>query len=296
MSNMSEVKENVKDLLKKAWQVRRTFFPDQVEFVLPNRTLPVTVTGDQCELRCAHCNGSYLQQMTPLEQVLQVGQSSKAETSYLVSGGCTSLGRVPLSERIVDLKELARRGPLNLHTGLVGEDDARLLAQVATVVSFDFVGDDRVINKVYHTRATVQDYLKAYRALNRYITVVPHICIGLDQGRIESEYKTLQILKKEAVEALSLIVFRPTRNTAFAEFSSPEPTDVAAFIAAARLHFPRTPLYLGCMRPGGRYREELDPLALEAGVNKIVIPAPAARRRATALGLTISKSGECCSL
>ena len=60
--------------------------------------------------------------------------------------------------------------------------------------------------------------------------------------------------------------------------------------------FPQVPLYLGCMRPGGRYRESLDQLALQAGINKIVQPVPALRQLASDLGLTVIRGEECCSL
>lgn len=281
-------------LLEKAWRTRQIFFSNLIEFAAPNRTMSVSVTGDSCELDCAHCSGVYLLNMVPLEKAL----SSKKgrERSYLVSGGCNNMGRVPLLEKWAELEELAARGPLNLHTGLVTEDEARRLSAIARVISFDFVGDDETIREVYGLPVTVKDYLASYRYLQSYNRVIPHLCIGLKGGEIKGEYEALSILKKEAVEAISMIIFRPTEGTAFEHCSTPPPEEVARFLAVARLMFPRTPLYLGCMRPGGRYRETVDCLALRAGVNKIVLPAPEARRQAEELGLTVTISEECCSL
>jgi lipoyl synthase len=281
-------------LLEQAWQARQAFFPDQVVFAAPNRTLAVTVTGSSCSLNCAHCAGKYLQEMIPLEKAL----SSKRgrERSYLVSGGCNEQGKVPLLERWAELEELAGRGPLNLHTGLVDDDEAARLAKIARVISFDFVGDNETIAAVYGLPVTVEDYLYSYRCLLKYCSVIPHICIGLNAGRIKGEYEALRLLRQEAVEAISIIIFRPTAGTAFRDCAPPSPEEAARFIATARLMFPLTPLYLGCMRPSGSYRETLDSLALKAGVNKIVLPAPAARSQAAELGLEISISEECCSL
>jgi len=281
-------------LLAQAWKVRQAFFPDRVEFIAPNRTLSVSVTGGSCLLNCAHCAGIYLQEMVPLEKAL----SSKRgrEKSYLVSGGCDRQGKVPLLDHWVELEELSVRGPLNLHTGLVNEDEAYRLAKIARVISFDFVGDKETINAVYDLPVTVDDYLYSYRCLQKYSSVIPHLCIGLNAGKIKGEYEALRLLRQEAVEAISMIIFRPTAGTAFSDCLPPPPEEVAFFIATARLMFPFTPLYLGCMRPGGRYRETLDSLALKAGVNKIVLPAPAARFQAAKLGLEISISEECCSL
>jgi lipoyl synthase len=289
-----QAKEDLTDLMRCAWKVREAFFPAAVEFVAPNRTLAVSVTGSSCALNCSHCAGHYLKGMLPLEKVL--GSKRGREKSYLVSGGSDRDGRVPLFERWAELEELASRGPINLHTGLVNEKESRRLSHVARVVSFDFVGDNETIGDVYHLPMTVKDYLVSYRSLQKYNRVIPHICLGRNAGQIRGEYNTLRLLRKEAVEAISMIIFRPTVGTVFSDCSPPLPEDVAHFIATARLMFPRTPLYLGCMRPAGSYRETVDTYALEAGINKIVLPAPAARARAAELGLDISISEECCSL
>ncbi len=291
---MPHIKKSLDKLLEQAWKTRQAFFPDWIEFVAPNRTLAVSVTGSSCSLNCSHCSGIYLQDMVSLEKAL--GSKSGRERSYLVSGGSTIEGKVPLFEKWPKLKELATRGSLNLHTGLVTEEEAKRLAEIASVVSFDFIGDNETIAAVYGLSASVEDYLASYRYLQKHTSVIPHICIGLNAGTIKSEYDALRLLRQEAVEAISLIIFRPTEGTAFSQFFPPPPEEAARFIATARLMFPRTPLYLGCMRPGGRYREEIDTYALMAGVNKIVIPAPTARLKAEELSLEISISEECCSL
>ena len=72
--------------------------------------------------------------------------------------------------------------------------------------------------------------------------------------------------------------------------------DVYKRQAEARVLFPRTPLYLGCMRPGGRHREELDCLALGIGINKIVRATAAARRLAVKMRLKVNYGKECCAL
>ncbi|MDH4209704.1 MAG: hypothetical protein OEV76_12570, partial [Anaerolineae bacterium] len=60
--------------------------------------------------------------------------------------------------------------------------------------------------------------------------------------------------------------------------------------------FPSTPLHLGCMRPRGAYRDELDALAVQAGVNAIVSPSRAAVTLAEGLGLVAERSEECCAV
>lgn len=285
---------NLRDLLDRAFQVRRSNFPFQVEFVYPRRTLPVRSTGGDCPLNCAHCCGRYLKGMLPLAAALK--RQEGGETSYLVSGASDTKGMVPHMERLTEIQRLAEKGPLNLHTGLVGEEEAAVLGSMARVVSFDFVVDAATIQEVYGLPASGRDYIGSYRRLRQFTRVVPHICIGLKGGSIQGEYQALEALREEGAEAISFIVFLPTVGTPLANCLPPPVAEVARLLAVARIMFPATPLFLGCMRPGGRYRRQLDSLALRGGINKIVHPASSARKLAAELGLEIRQGEECCSL
>lgn len=281
-------------LLNLAWQLRRDNFSPLVEFVYPRQTQAVRSTGTDCPLDCAHCGGHYLKGMTALAKAL-AGRESLCR-SFLVSGGCNSEGRVPHDQRWPEICALAGRGALNIHSGLVGEREAEQLGKVARTVSFDFVGDAETIGAVYGLRADPAVYLRSYRYLQKHCRVVPHICVGLMGGRVKGEYSVLELLHREGAEAISFIVFRPTPGTALEHSPPPPLEEVARVLATARVLFPRTPLYLGCLRPGGAYRQQLDCLALRAGLNKIVQPAPAARRLAEELGLSVIRGEECCAL
>ncbi len=284
----------IDDLLREAWDVRRANFPPRLEFVYPAATLPVSVTGRDCSLNCAHCGGHYLRTMVSLETALDIKTGTKK--SYLVSGGCNPEGSVPLAGHLEGIRELSQRGRLNLHTGLAGEMETETVA-LADVISFDFVVDDKTIREVYGLPAgSGKKYIESYRRLRRYTRVVPHLCLGLRGGRIHGELEALSALQREGAEAISFIVFRPTPGTAYADREPPPVSEAVAVIAAARLMFPAAPLYLGCLRPGGTYRSMLDSLAVRAGVNKIVQPSPAARDLAVLLGLEIIRTEECCSL
>ncbi len=282
------------DLFHQAWASRRANFPHRIEFVYPQKTLPVSVTENECALNCAHCGGSYLREMSSLDKALCTGNESR--TSFLVSGGCDRDGNVPLMYHREKIRELARIAPLNIHTGFVDDDEAREIAGVAKVVSFNFIADDETVEEVCGLKNGAARYIESYRSLRKYACVVPHICIGLKGGSIKGEYKALEVLRREGAEALSFIVFRPTAGTAYGNLPEPPLAEVAAVLVRARLIFPRLTISLGCLRPGGSYRSSLDCLALRAGVNKIVKPAPAARSMASALGLNIIQSEECCSL
>jgi uncharacterized radical SAM superfamily protein len=164
------------------------------------------------------------------------------------------------------------------------------------VVSFDFVGDDATIREVYGTDRTVDHYVETYRLLRRHARTLPHVTIGLRGGALGHEWQAFERLQDLGVDGLVLLVFMPTPGTRYTSRQPPSPRLVADLLAEARLRFPSKPLYLGCMRPKGRYRNELDPLAVRAGLNVIVSPSRAARQQAAELGLVECRMRECCVL
>jgi len=283
-------------LRERAWAIRSRNFAPTVRFVYPSGTGVVSTTGRRCELGCAHCGGHYLRGMLTVEQALTRARGTGPPCSWLVSGGCDRRGRVPVLDRPEILHELGRSARLVLHLGLVEEDEASRLEGLDVVVALDLVGDRETAREVMGLDAGLEDYLRSYRLLGRYARVVPHLCIGLHGGRLRGERAVLEALAHEGAGELVFLVFIPTPGTAYAEKSPPPLDEVAELLAEARERFPRAHLTLGCMRPGGRYREELDELALRLGVNAIVVPTPAAEQAACRLGLTVLRGEECCVL
>jgi len=285
-------------LLEEAWRVRWRNFARQVEFVRPTATRSVSVTGTSCALNCAHCGGHFLQGMLSLPRLMERWQRGEELpwTSLLVSGGCDPEGVVPVARHLDQLRELAARFKLNLHPGLVDEKTARLIGQVASAVSFDLILDGDTIAEVLGLSCGPQDYLRVYRQLRRYSRVFPHLVVGLKGGRLRGEYRVLEALADLGAEALVVIVFFPVPGTAYSGCRPPEVEEVARLLATARLMLPRLPIYLGCMRPAGSYRARLDALAVRAGVNRLVLPAPPARELARELGLEVAWRRECCVL
>ncbi len=274
---------------QQAWNIRTKHFSPQIGFARPNQTLAVSLTGDRCALHCAHCAGYYLKGMIPIEDA-----DARGRSSCLISGGCDVRGRVPVTSHMTEVEALRPDRILNWHVGMISEEDVRAIAPYADIVSFDIVGDSETIREVYGLGYAVEDYASTYAMLRRYVAVVPHLTLGLRGGLFSGEYAALRMLKKIGLDALVLLIFRPTPGTRYAGCQPPALERVAAFLLRARCELPDIPIYLGCMRPGGRYRRELDPLAVQAGINTIVNPAPSAVRRARELGLNIMWRDECC--
>ena len=261
----------------------------QIEFVRPSQTLGISLTGTSCAMQCAHCGGHYLRGMVPIEDADATGK-----TSCLISGGCDGQGRVPVTMHLARIAALRAGRVLNWHVGLIGEGEMLAIAPYVDVISFDFVGDNQTIRDVYGLDYTVDDYVRSYVMLRQHARVVPHLALGLRGGQFCGEYPALNMLQAVGLDALVLLVFIPTPGTRYAHCQPPPLAEVAEFLLTARCTFPDVPIYLGCMRPGGRYRRDLDPLAVRAGVNKIVNPAPSAVRVAEELGLSIHWENECC--
>lgn len=283
-------------LLDAAWTTTRAHFAPAVVFAVPVKTGGISLTGSACALDCAHCGRHYLKAMGSLataEQQAVAGEYS----SFLVSGGCDAAGRVPFAPHRDRLRSLRAAGVrLNFHTGLVDAAAADALAGLADVVSFDFVVEEATIREVFGLPYRAGDYIAAYRELRRVARVVPHITVGVRGGVISGEYASLERLAELGADAVTFNVLRPTPGTRYAQCQPPAPSEVAAVLARARQLLPTTPLYLGCMRPGGAHRAMLDELALRAGVQRIVQPHRSTAQIAARLGLTIERREECCSL
>lgn len=287
-----------KELMDKAWAVRVQNFPPEIEFDYPQATEVITLTGKYCALNCAHCGGHYLKSMKSVEDSRTcLKDSPYAKTkSYLISGGCDSQGKVPFQRQIPFLEELKQGKKLNFHVGLVNDAEADQLRKLADVVSFDFVSDDETIHEVFGLNRKAEDYLYSYRVLRQRVKVLPHICIGLKGGELAGEYRTLELLQQEGTDGLVFIVFIPTPGTRYATKKPPLLEEVVKLLAEARLRFPDKPIFLGCMRPKGTYRLELDLAAVRCGVNKIVVPTRGAVNLARELGLKVRIGEECCVL
>ncbi|MEW5933383.1 MAG: radical SAM protein [Bacillota bacterium] len=285
------VPEKLTRALERAWEVRGGF-PRVLAVDRPRDTVPVSVTGTACALNCAHCGGHYLKSMRGPGDVPVPGAPS-----YLVSGGCDGGGKVPLHRNLDLLARLRATGArLNLHTGLVAEEEARLLAPYGAVASLDWVVHAPTVREVTGLEAGPEDYLRTYRALARNLPVVPHICVGLRGGSIQGEWEAIEALVELGPAAVVFLVFMPTPGTRYENCAPPDPEAAAALLAYARTRLPGAEIALGCMRPKGAYRQRLDPLAVAAGVNRIVMPAPSARREAVARGLSLVETRECCAL
>ena len=265
----------------------------------------LSITGGECTLNCKHCGGHYLRHMIlcPQPDVLFTTCLRFAEDGargVLISGGYNEEGQVPL-DGFIDAIERVKRETglfLNVHTGLVSPSLAKELGRMGVdMASVDLIGSDETIELVLGIKKTTRDYERTLKELSQVIPhVVPHICVGLHEGKIKGEAKALEIVAKIHPNTLVFLVLVPTAGTPFEKISPPAPSDVGRVIAGARLKFAKATIALGCMRPRGNKREEFELQALRAGVDRIEIPSERTLEAARAMGLKVEKLHACCAV
>jgi uncharacterized radical SAM superfamily protein len=264
----------------------------KVKFVYPNKTVPISLTGEVCALNCPHCKGHYLRQMQDVSDPL--GKIPKDAESYLISGGCDLEGAVPLKENLELLRGLSDSHRVIVHTGLIKEEDVSLISRFVYAASFNLVGDDSTIREVYNLDKTTDDFMESYKFLSERVNTYPHITIGLHHGKIKGEYKALDMLSQLNTKSVVFNVFIPTKGTDYENLKPPKLEDVKEVIGYAKRNMSAAELYLGCMRPGGLYRDELDSFCLKAEFERIVMPSHKIKQEARSNGYEITESQECC--
>ncbi len=301
------------DLLREAWELSRQrlgnklecFIPGKMHYMKDHGRYPtISITGKACALNCDHCQGHILSSMIPATspgELVETCQRLDLEGNIgvLISGGSLPDGTLPWGPFIGAVREVKDSTSLKItiHTGFIDGPTARRLDE-AGVDEFliDVIGSEDTMSVVYHLPATIkemEDSLEALEATGK--PVVPHIVVGLHYGELKGEVEALEMVARHKPYALVIVVLRPIPNSPMGHVEPPDPETVARFIVLARFRLPDVPLALSCARPPGRYRKRLDLLAVEAGINRIAMPAEEALDRAREMGLEVEFYRTCCS-
>ena len=276
--------EQLEPFLQHASKITQENFRNNLKIYIPNKKFPaISITGNECALECAHCDKKYLKGMKPilnnedLEEFL-MNLSKKGGKGALLSGGCEPDGSVPLINYLDTVRKIKERTNLiiNTHTGLLNEATAKKLAEAKVdIVSFDINIDNEVIKEIYHLEKGISDYESAVRLLKKYgLNIVPHICIGLYYGKLHKELESIKFIKEMGIDPslIVLIALIPPKNSKIL-FKRPRPEEIAKVIATIRFVFPQTEISLGCMRPRGDIKIDVEKYAIRAGITRLEIPS-----------------------
>jgi lipoyl synthase len=312
--------------------LRQQHFPPTMEFYAPGlkrwqstewrpsnprQFLPVSVTGTACALKCDHCfagrqdDGGAQGGAKVLDGMLTMPAGEtlfdlaarlarKGTRGLLLSGGSTRSGGVPLIPHLRHLPRIQSELGMKVivHSGVVDPTLAAALANAGVDgVMLDIIGARETIRDVYHLDLTPDDFSRALGLLaERDLRIIPHIVCGLHYGQFLGEHHALEMIARHPVSTVIIVVLVPLIGTAMEHIPPPPVADVTEFMAAARQALPTTPVNLGCARPMGGVKVELDQAAIDAGLNGIAYPSDGAIAYARSRGLEPALYEYCCSL
>lgn len=263
----------------------------------------ISITGTACNCRCEHCRGKLLETMLPaatLEEFYEVidGLAAKGCRGVLVSGGSDEKGEVPLAPFAPGIVYARQKGLKVLaHGGIISKNTAAALKQAEVdQVLLDIIGDEATIRDIYHLKNSPEDYYEAMKNCQEAgLDFVPHVVVGLNKGKISGEYHALEMIKKADPRVVVIVVLKPMRGTPLEDIAPPAIEEVASLLKHARGLFQRNILTLGCAKPGGRYKAELEKIAIDNRVDVIAFPSEKTVEYARKEGLDILFKEECCS-
>ena len=266
----------------------------------------VSITGGECKLACDHCKAKILEPMIPArtpEALWRVvnEQIAGGAQGMLLTGGSNHRNEVeydafyPVIRRIKDAFPAFR---IAMHTALVDMDIARRMeASGIDAAMMDVIGAQDTISQVYHLKRSVADFERSLECLAATtMKVVPHIVIGLHYGRMLGEWNALEIVARHRPDALVLVVVMPFYAPETRPFVTPDTRQVGRFFMDAREALPGMPLLLGCARPAGMAKAQIDAYAVMAGLNGIAHPADGMVELAMRLEREVRVTPACCSI
>ncbi len=268
----------------------------------PGKSFPaISVTGDACSLQCDHCRAHYLRGMRPVacaEDLIKLAKGLEADHAegMLVSGGCDRDGKIPLGPFLPALRriKLETRLQINLHTGLVGDDEAsQIAASGADCISFDLVQDPEVIRERLHLSFGPEAYARTLTSLfsSGVKRVVPHLLVGLSGEEKMHEMAAIEVASRHPIAGMVILALMPTRGTPMESARPPSDEHMLEILERA-IDALDVPIMLGCMRPRGNWRLEIKAIGL--GVRRIAMPSPRTEDWAKAMGYKVTKRSSCC--
>ena len=267
----------------------------------------VSITGGSCKLQCDHCKAKILEPMIPAhtpEALWRVVNAviEDGGKGMLLTGGSNHRNEVeygPYWSTIRRIKDEFPDFKIASHTALMDENTAVCMEQAGIdAAMMDVIGAQDTITQVYHLRRTVEDFEATLDVLvnKTKMKVVPHIVIGLHYGHLLGEWNALEMLQRHVPDAVVLVVVMPFYAPQSRPFVTPDSSEVGRFFLDARLALPNTPLLLGCARPPGRAKYQIDTYAVMAGLSGMAHPSDGMVELAARLGRKVRVTPACCSI
>ena len=164
-------------------------------------------------------------------------------------------------------------------------------------IMVDVIGDRETIRDVYHLDHTPDDYEALLVRLERWgLPAIPHIILGHYFGRMQGEWAALEMVRRHPPKILVLVILMPLSGTPMAGVEPPSLKEIEQFFAQARRTLPTVPIQLGCAKPLGPIKNDIDRLAIDAGFNGIAYPSEGIVGYAREQGLKAQFINACCGV
>ena len=284
----------------------------------PDSFLNISITGQECELMCRHCRKELLKGMLAagdskklvelIEKYMKRAGNNLKNTGngslkgMLISGGFDTEGKLPVNNILSGVSELKSKYPfltIYIHAGFLDEDEAAALKNSGVdAVLVNLIGSQKAIREVYNLKnRTYSDYLDTIKLLKDHgLKVSPHIIIGLEDGKLSDEFRTVKDALALGVDSLVFIVLK--KATRAADFiSSKVPHDeIIRLVKYARELSSDVLLSFGCAKPPGSSRHLLEIGLIKAGIDSMAFPAEETIRFAVENKIAHTFVEKCCAI
>ena len=265
-----------------------------------------SITAGGCALMCDHCQAKILEPMIPatnpemLEQKVRDLVLMQDLQGFLLSGGSNRQNEIAYERYYPSVEKLKREFPhlkIAIHSALLDETRAKRMESAGVdTAMMDVIGSNQTIRDVYKLERPVEDFEATLAALcSTKMEIVPHIVIGLHYGKILGEAEALDICSRHDIHALVLVVIMPFYAKP-GTFETPKSADVGRIFMEARTRLADRQVLLGCARPPGMARREIDAYAVMAGLDGIAFPADGMAAVAETIGRPFHQKHACCSI
>ncbi len=187
----------------------------------PNSFINISLTGKNCELLCKHCKGILLKDM---EDINFFYERFKSEKSYnqlngvLFSGGFNKDGVLILNndniKKIEKIKfniknNVNKNAKFYMHLGFIDKNIVKVLNRLNFDCLFvNVIADIFAIKEVYNLKnIKPEDFYENIKILkDAGLKVSPHIIIGLNYGKIETEFDAVKNLSNLDIDSLVFVI------------------------------------------------------------------------------------------
>jgi uncharacterized radical SAM superfamily protein len=246
-----------------------------------NKFPAITITGRECALNCKHCEKKFLETLFDAsnpDDLFKFAENLYNEKGkgFLITGGSNQEGYVNIKEHYETISKIKQKFKFQiaLHSGLITEENIEYIKKSnVDLVMIDIIGDNKTIKEIYHLDKKVEDFENSLKLLQENkINFAPHVLIGLYNGKLGGEKNAIDIISKyqEYLKKLVLIVYRPLSH--YKKNLTPKYNDIKDIFEYTKENINKE-ISLGCARPFGKLRYEIDKLAVDLGFSSIAYPA-----------------------